>query len=67
VNPARRALSRVSRGVGASQVRDLRDRVERLEGDLVEHRELQRLLADEVSGLERMLRAVTRGDGGTAR
>jgi hypothetical protein len=58
---------RIEEGVGAAAVRDLRGRVERLEGALVEHRELQRLLAEEVSRLEGTVRSVSQDDGGAAR
>ncbi len=62
-----RRLERLTGEVGAGEVPRLRAGVERLEDGLAEHRDLQRLLADEVSRLERAVRSVSRDDGGAAR
>lgn len=67
MSPTGRAHERLARRVGVADVPHLRERVARLEGALAEHRELQRLLAEEVSRLERAVRSVSPGDGEAAR
>jgi hypothetical protein len=52
VTAPRRALSRLAYGTGLGQLRQVRQRVDRLAEDLDEHAGLQHRLADEVTRLE---------------